>query len=76
MTNVYRRLQMNEDYIISLQDDIVSTGGYLGGLLSLSETNSIKTEVDKAKKYGVPCLPKINFSTSPYHILRITLRLV
>ncbi len=39
-----------QEEIISLQDDIVSTGGYLGGLLSLSERNSIKTEVDKAKK--------------------------
>ena len=39
-----------QEEVISLQDDIVSTGGYLGGLLSLSERNSIKTEVDKAKK--------------------------
>lgn len=39
-----------QEEIISLQDEIVSTGGNLGGLLSLSERNSIKTEVDEAKK--------------------------
>ena len=39
-----------QEEVISLQDDIVSTGGYLGSLLSWSERNSIKTEVDKAKK--------------------------
>ena len=39
-----------QEEIISLQDDIVSTGGFLGGLLSLSERDAIREEVDKAKK--------------------------
>ena len=38
-----------QEEVISLQEDIISTGGLLGGLLSLSERNSIRTEVDKAK---------------------------
>ena len=38
-----------QEEIISLQDDIVSTG-FLGGLLSLSERDAIREEVDKAKK--------------------------
>ena len=36
--------------VISLQGDIVSTGGFLGGLLSLSERDALRGEVDKAKK--------------------------
>ena len=39
-----------QEEVISLQDDIVSTGGFLGGLLSLSERDAIRGEVDKAKK--------------------------
>ena len=39
-----------QEEVISLQDDIVCTGGFLGGLLSLSERDAIRGEVDKAKK--------------------------
>ena len=39
-----------QDKVISLQQDIVSTGRLLGGLLSLSERNVITSEVDKAKQ--------------------------
>jgi hypothetical protein len=35
--------------VVGLQDKIVSTGGLLGGLLSVSERNSIRDEVVKAK---------------------------
>ncbi len=45
-----QKITDEQEEVISLQDDIVSTGGYLAGLLSLSERNSIKTEVGKAKK--------------------------
>ena len=57
-----------QEEIISLQDDIVSTGGYLGGLLSLSERNSIKTEVDKAKKLFSLHLRDDNSSKDLRHI--------
>ena len=39
-----------QEEVISLQDDIASTGGFLGRLLSLSERDAIRGEVDKAKK--------------------------
>ena len=39
-----------QEEVISLQDDIACTGGFLGGLLSLSERDAIRGEVDKAKK--------------------------
>ena len=39
-----------QDKVISLQQDIVSTGRLLGGLLSLSERNVITSEVGKAKQ--------------------------
>ena len=38
-----------QEEVIQLQNEIVSTGGFLGGLLSCSERTSIREEVDEAK---------------------------
>ena len=48
--NQVKELINKQDEVISLQQDIVSTGRLLGGLLSLSERNVITSEVDKAKQ--------------------------
>lgn len=39
-----------QDQVIHLLEEIVSSGKHLGGMLSLSERNSIREEVDKAKQ--------------------------
>jgi hypothetical protein len=44
-----QRIIAELENVVGLQDKIVSTGGLLGGLLSVSERNSIRDEVVKAK---------------------------
>lgn len=54
--------------IIYAQDEIISTGGVFGGLLTISERDAIRTEVDKAKNIFNLHIRDNNYSSDLCHV--------
>ena len=57
-----------QEKVIKLQEEIISTGSFLGGLLTVSERTCIRNEVDNAKQIFNLHIRDNNYSNDLHHV--------